>query len=90
MSHIKIKTEYQDEGLYNKIEKKWLYADHNLSNDIVSFYDEKGKLLFAINDSISNNMIDALNRLFNPLGHFDTLNTGLYYMSEEEKSLCKL
>jgi hypothetical protein len=37
---------------------------HNLSCDIVSFYDEKGNFLFCVEDTMDNNLFDAIKRLF--------------------------
>ena len=42
MSHVRVKTEYQVEGAYGSTEKKILYAHHNNSCDVVTFFDEDG------------------------------------------------
>lgn len=85
MSHLRIKTEYNEEGAYGATEKHALYAHHNLSCDQVSFYNEKGECILTICDSVSNNLLDAINRLNFP--HKDihgTLNDNIQCMTAED------
>lgn len=66
MSHIRVKTKYQTEGAYGSIEERVLYADHNNSCDIVTFYDQDGNWLLSVEDTMDNNLLDAINRLYAP------------------------
>lgn len=63
MSHYYLKTKYNDEGYMGSEEEHSLYAHHNLSCDIISIYDEKGSCILAFNDTMDNNILDAINRL---------------------------
>lgn len=66
MSHYYLKTEYQEEEYYsggmNYVKKK-LYAWHNNSCDIVTIRDEAGNTILSFNDTVDNNILDAINRL---------------------------
>lgn len=64
MSHLTYKTQYQTEGNYGSTEVHTLYVDHNLSNDYVTFYDENGGIILTVEDTIDNNILDAINRLY--------------------------
>lgn len=66
MSHIKLKTKYNTEGNYGIIEEHTVYADHNLCNDYVTFYDHTGNIIMTIPDTIDNNLLDAINKLYSP------------------------
>lgn len=64
MSHLYLKTEYNTEGAYGSIDKHTLYAHINNSCDIVTFYEENGTILFSVEDTLENNLLDAINRLY--------------------------
>lgn len=66
MSRIRVKTDYQIEVEYGRTENKTLYAEHGNSCDIVTFYDENGAYLFSIQDTVENNLMDAIKRLYAP------------------------
>lgn len=66
MSHFRAKTQYNCEGSHGATVIKTLYVDHNLSSDYVTFYDELGRHIMTIPDTIENNLLDAINRLYNP------------------------
>tara|TARA_R110000868_G_scaffold193686_1_gene438872 strand:+ start:203 stop:472 length:270 start_codon:yes stop_codon:yes gene_type:complete len=66
MSHHRVKTTYNESGSYGSIEKRTIYADHNNSCDIVSFYDEQGDYIFSVEDTVENNLVDAINKLMYP------------------------
>jgi len=63
MSHYYLKTKYKEEGSYGSTEEHTLYAHHNLSCDVVSIYDEKGDCILSFDDTLDNNILDAINRL---------------------------
>lgn len=63
MSHYRVKTNYQTEGPYGTEETKTLHAHHNLTADIVTFYDDDGSVLFMFPDTIKNNIFEAMKRL---------------------------
>lgn len=64
MSHSRIKTTYNTEGNYGSTETHTLYADHNDCADYVTFYDETGAIIMTVPDTIDNNILDAINRLY--------------------------
>lgn len=64
MSHYRLKTTYNEEGPYGTTEEKILFVEHNLSTDRVSFFHEDGSLIFSVPDTISNNILDAINKLY--------------------------
>ena len=66
MSHYRLKTKYNTEGSYGSVDTKTLYAHHNLSCDIVSFYDEDGDCIISVEDTLENNLLNAINRLYAP------------------------
>ena len=68
MSHTKVSTEYDVEGIYGSTEKRMLYCHHsNVSNTVV-FYDEDGSVTrMAFGEwSNGNDLWDAMNRLWFP------------------------
>ena len=90
MSHVKVKTEYQVEGAYGSTEKRTLYAHHNNSCDVVTFFAEDGTYLFSVEDTMDNNLMDAINRLYAP--HKNTkgeLQDGVDFMDKEDWAKCK-
>ncbi len=88
MSHIRVKTKYNVEGAYGSVEEKVLYADHNNSCDVIGFYDEKGEPILFVEDTMDNNLLDAINRLYMPYTKEDKLDEGVEYYTfrpNEEK-----
>jgi hypothetical protein len=83
MSHIRVKTEYQVQGAYGSTEKRTLYAHHNNSCDVVTFFDEDGTYLFSVEDTMDNNLMDAINRLY-------ALDDNVQYMDADDRSKCGL
>lgn len=64
MSHVRIKTTYQEQnGNWGEVVDKILYAHHNDTCDIVCIYDENGKVIFCFEDTLRNNIMDAITRL---------------------------
>jgi len=66
MAHQWFKTKYKTyayhgAGCYE--EEHTLYVHHNESCDLVLFYDEKGECILAFEDTLKNNIFDAMNRL---------------------------
>ena len=51
MSKHRVKTEYMTQGVYGSTEKNILYAEHNNSCDIITFYEEDGTVLFCVEDT---------------------------------------
>ena len=91
MSHVRVKTEYQIQGAYGSTEKRTLYARHNNSCDVVTFFDEDGTYLFSVEDTMDNNLMDAINRLYAP--HKNTsgkLNEYVQFMDADDRSKCGL
>jgi len=60
MSHIKRKIKYSEEGNYGNVDEKYLYCDMNGCNDITTFYYEDGTSIFSFNDTLNNNLVDAI------------------------------
>jgi len=91
MSHYRVKTEYEVEGSYGSVEKRTLYAWHNNSCDIVTFYDEDGDYMFSVEDTHHNNLYDAIERLYAPHTNRGTeLIEGVAYMTQEDREKCKI
>ena len=88
MSHYRVKTTFNTEGAYGSTETHTLFAHHNLSCDIVSFYSENGEFIFAVEDTIDNNLLDAINRLYAPFEKNNVLSNGIESMSLEEQDKC--
>ena len=88
MSHIRCKTKYNKEGSYGSVDTEVLYAHHNLSCDIVSFYDEDGDCILSVDDTMDNNLLDGINRLYAP-HEYDTRSyvEGVESMNKEECEL---
>jgi hypothetical protein len=86
MSHCRLKTTYNEMGAYGSVDKKTLYAHHNNSCDIVSFYDENGNFLFCVEDTMDNNLFDAIKRLFYAWedARANKLMEGVEHMEPEE------
>ena len=90
MSHYRVKTKYNVEGPYGSVEESTLYAHLNLSCDVTTFFDEDGTYIFSVEDTMDNNIFDAMKRLFSP--HKDLRSTnlldGVEYMTPEESKKC--
>lgn len=91
MSHIRVKTTYKVEGAYGSVEKVTLFAHHNNSCDVITFYGGEGEVLFSIEDTMKDNLLDAINRLSAPYKNnsFD-LDEGIEHMNKEDKKICKM
>lgn len=90
MSHVKVKTEYQVEVPYGSTEKRVLYAHHNNSCDVVTFFDEDGKHLFSVEDTLGNNLMDAIKRLYAPYKNSSELDDDVQYMDADDRAKCAL
>lgn len=92
MSHYKLKTKFNTEAEYGLIKEEVVYAHHNLSTDYVSFYDEHGRFIMTIPDTIDNNLLDAINRLYKPFkdNHNDLYLDGVEPMSHEDRIKCNI
>lgn len=66
MSNSYLKTKYYTEGSYGSLDEETLYVSHNRSSDYVTFYDSNGNLILTVPDTIDNNILDAINRLYSP------------------------
>lgn len=64
MSRNYYKTKYNEEGDYGTINERTLYVSHNVSSDYVTFYDEDGSILLVVPDTLNNNILDAILRLY--------------------------
>ena len=88
MSHIRVKTYYNEEGTYGSVDKHILYADHNNSCDLVSFYDEDGRLFLVVPDTLDHNLLDAINRLYVPCASSnDDLKPDIEYMTPDDRKI---
>ena len=86
MSHVKIKTKYNTEGNYGIIEEEILYCDHNNCSDHVTFYYSDGTPILTVPDTLDNNILDAINRLYfyyNDKSE-NGLNKNIDYMTNED------
>jgi hypothetical protein len=90
MSHYRLKTVYYVEGSYGSEEEKTLYCHHNLGCDITSFYDEDGEFLFAVHDTLEDNLADAINKLLIPFMKSGDLDYGIEHMNAEDRLKCGL
>ena len=90
MSSYYLKTEYQEEAFYGAgcyLEKHKLYAWHNNSCDIVTIRDENGNTILSFNDTVDNNIFDAIGRLVWAWddAHSSKLTEGVEHMANEER-----
>ena len=83
MGHYRLKTKYNTEGDFGAIEENELFAHHNLSCDYVNFYDGEGNFIMSIPDTLDNNLLDAINRLYSPFEN-DKLVDGVDYVTPQE------
>jgi hypothetical protein len=86
MSRHLVKTEFTEMGSYGSRDKQVLYAEHNNSCDIVSFYyGEKMEYLFSVEDTEQNNLMDAIKRLYAPFEKNQELVANVEHWTPEEK-----
>lgn len=64
MSHSIFKTQYFESGNYGSVIEKTVYADYDNSCDIVTFYDNDGDTLLTVEDTLDNNILQAMFRIF--------------------------
>jgi hypothetical protein len=90
MSHYRLKTKYNVEGSWGTTEEKILYAWHNLSCDYVTFYDEDGEFIMTVPDTMDNNLLDAINKLYMPFANRgnNIIAKGVEYMDGEDCKKC--
>lgn len=81
MSKYRVKTEYLTIGAYGSSEKHTLYATHNNSCDIITFYEEDGSILFCVENTEKNNLFDAIQRLYAPFNKNGELIENVEYYS---------
>jgi len=87
MSKDRLKTTYKTEGPYGTEEEHTLFVTHNYSTDYVTFYDSNGEWLLAVPDTIDNNVLDAINKLYNHNGI--DLAEGVEQMTKEDIDKCR-
>lgn len=90
MSHIRVKTTFQVEDGRGGFERHTLFVHHNLSCDIVSYFNEDGQFLFSVEDTTSDNLLDAINATYAPQEKDGTLSSGIEYMTKEDCEKCKI
>lgn len=90
MSHLRVKTEYQVSGIYGSTETRTLYAHHNNSCDVVTFFDEDGMDIFSVEDTMNNNLMDAIYRLYAPRKNNGELKDNVQYMDVDDMSKCHI
>ena len=89
MSRIRLKTKYKTLGAYGTTEERILYAVHNNSSDVVTFYHEDGDVLMTI-EEIDDNMFEAISRLWAPWKDKNQLNETVEYMNEIDMKICDI
>jgi hypothetical protein len=87
MSHIRLKTKYTVMGAWGSRDEKTLFCHFNNTVDIATFYDETGKEILFFEDTESNTIWDAMNRLVHADGF--NLPEGVEHMTHEEFEMCK-
>lgn len=87
MSHYRLKTKFNTEGAYGSVEEHTVYAHHNLSCDYITFYDEKGDFIMTVPDTLDNNLLDAINRLYAPWKDNKLVEDVEHMTQEESKEL---
>ncbi len=89
MSHDRIKTTYQTQGAYGITKTHTLYARHNHCSDLVSFFYEDGELILTVEDTMQNNLFDAIERLYMPyVGEDFKLDPMVEQMDAEDRKKC--
>ncbi len=86
MSHTRVKTKYYTMGAYGSVDEKILYADLDNSCDMITYYDEQGRIILVVEDTQDNNILDAINRLYAPFRD-NKLDDNIEYASRDE--MCK-
>lgn len=86
MSHVRVKTKYYEEGPYGSEIERTLFVHHNNSTDYVYVYDDEGKCILSFNDTIKNNLYDAIVKAAGVVNHGE-LPDGLEYMAPEESDI---
>lgn len=68
MSHLRVKTTYVEPGAWGSSETKTLYCHHNLSCDVVVFYNEDGNVASMAFEEWERgkDLWDAMNKLWFP------------------------
>ncbi len=89
MSHYRFKTTYQTQGSFGSTETHILYANHNECADIITFYYEDGEILFTVEDTMQNNLFEAIERLYMPFrGEESKLDPMVEQMNDEDRKKC--
>ena len=91
MSHTRVKTTYEVEGVYGSMDTATLYCHHNHSCDCTTFYDEKGdveSMAFCSWSMKRNDLWDAMQRLWFPFkGEWHgELEDGVEYYHSEQRN----
>ena len=87
MSHVRIKTTFEVSAPFGTTETKTLYAHHNNSCDVVTFYDDSGKFMFSFEDTMPNSLMHAIHRLCELRRD---LMPGVEFMNDEDVKKCNL
>jgi len=93
MSHLYLKSKYSTEGSYGSTEEKVIYCHHNNNSDYVIFYDEDGEILLIVCDTIKNNILDVINKLYSPIddsGDKQALKEGIERMTSNDRHKCNI
>jgi len=93
MSSVRVKTTYNTEGPHGTTEEHSIYANHNNSSDYVTYYDENGDIILVVPDTIDNNILDAIMKLYVPQTYKDNqvrLKDGIEHMTKEDRKICNL
>ncbi len=54
------------------------------------FYDENGEFIMTVPDTMDNNLLDAINRLYAPFNKDNKFVEGIETMSKEDREKCKM
>lgn len=73
MGQTRLKTTYNEISLYGATEQKTIYLRYNSSCDIVTILDENGCNVFSFDDTMDNNMFDAIQKLLQSYCNNDLL-----------------
>ena len=90
MTHLMIKTTYQQIRDNDLTEQKTIYAHHDNVNDVISFYDENGIKFLCVDIRHESNVLDAINRLYNPSKNLSKLDDGIEYANDNDLKKCGL
>jgi hypothetical protein len=94
MAHQWFKTKYKEYAYYGAgcyEEEHTLYVHINESCDITSFYNEKGECVLSYEDTLDNNIFDAMNKLVFPYkkGWFGELLDDVENLDDKDRELFK-